>query len=139
MSNKYNIIEHIPIGFKPFRLKCISICYINYSKKPPKMFISPTLCDIQTCFFFSGLMKLCMSTNQTISSPFTKASVECDAQISNCTHFSYKSWVIPSCLCSKRLVFNVWNVMHKFQIVHIFPINRGLYLHVYAARDWYLT
>ena len=73
-------------------------------------------------FYFSGLMKLCMSTNQTISSPFTKASVECDAQISNCTHFPYKSWVIPSCLCSKRLVSNVKNFCESlllwFEPVH---------------------
>ena len=106
MSNKYNIIEHIPIGFKPFRLKCISICYINYSKKPPKMFISPTLCDIQTCFFFQVWWSYAWARTK----PFLHL-----------------------------LLKQAWNVMHKFQIVHIFPINRGLYLHVYAARDWYLT
>ena len=33
MSSKYNIIEHIPIEFKPFGLKYFSIYYINYLKK----------------------------------------------------------------------------------------------------------
>ena len=42
MSSSYNIIEHIPIGLRPFGLKCVSICYINYSRKLPKVFISPT-------------------------------------------------------------------------------------------------
>ena len=42
MSDEYNIIEHIPIGLRPFGLKCVSICYINYSRKLPKVFIHPT-------------------------------------------------------------------------------------------------
>ena len=29
------------MGLKPFGLKCVSICYINYSKKLPKVFILP--------------------------------------------------------------------------------------------------
>ena len=32
------------LGLRPFGLKCVSICYINYSRKLPKIFISPTLC-----------------------------------------------------------------------------------------------
>ena len=27
------------MGFRPFGLKCVSICYINYSRKLPKVFI----------------------------------------------------------------------------------------------------
>ena len=42
MSGLYNIIEHIFIGLRPFGLKCISICYINYSRKLPEVFISLT-------------------------------------------------------------------------------------------------
>ena len=38
----YNMIEHIPIRLRPFGLKYVSICYINYSRKLPKVFISPT-------------------------------------------------------------------------------------------------
>ena len=41
MSNKYNIIEYIPIEFRPFGLKYVFICYINYSRKLLKVFISP--------------------------------------------------------------------------------------------------
>ena len=43
MSSSYNIIEYIPIGLRPFRLKYVSICYINYLRKLPKVFISPTI------------------------------------------------------------------------------------------------
>ena len=43
MSGYYNIIKFIPIGLRPFRLKCASICYINYSRKLSKVFIPPTI------------------------------------------------------------------------------------------------
>ena len=33
MSSYYNIIEHIHIGFRPFKLKCVFIYFINYSRK----------------------------------------------------------------------------------------------------------
>ena len=36
------MIEHIRIGLRPFGLKCVSICYINYSRKLLKVFISAT-------------------------------------------------------------------------------------------------
>ena len=42
MSNKYNIIEYIPVGFRPFGLKYVFIYYLNYLRKFLKMFISPT-------------------------------------------------------------------------------------------------
>ena len=42
MSSKYNLIEHINSGFRPFRLKCVFVCYINYSKKLSNVFIFPT-------------------------------------------------------------------------------------------------
>ena len=35
-----NTVWTIPIRLRPFGLKCISICYINYSRKVPKEFIS---------------------------------------------------------------------------------------------------
>ena len=35
-----NTVWTIPIGLRPFGLKCVSICYINYSRKVPKEFIS---------------------------------------------------------------------------------------------------
>ena len=35
-------LVHIPISLKPFGLKCVSIYYINYLRKLPKIFISPT-------------------------------------------------------------------------------------------------
>ena len=41
-SDLYNIIEHILNGLRPFGLKCVSIYYINYLRKLPKVFISPT-------------------------------------------------------------------------------------------------
>ena len=41
MSGKYNIIEHISIGFRPFGLKCVCICNINYSRKLSKVFFHP--------------------------------------------------------------------------------------------------
>ena len=37
MSGQYNIIKYIPIGLRPFGL-----CYINYSRKLPKVFVSLT-------------------------------------------------------------------------------------------------
>lgn len=30
------------LGLRPFELNCVSICYINYSRKLLKVFISPT-------------------------------------------------------------------------------------------------
>ena len=69
---------------------------------------------IQTCFIFQVCWSYAWARTKPFFSPFTKASVECVAQISNCTHFSYKSWVIPSCLCSKRLVSNVKNFCESF-------------------------
>ena len=39
MSGKYNIIEHISIRFRPFGLKCVFICNINYSRKLSKVFL----------------------------------------------------------------------------------------------------
>ena len=42
MSNKYNVIEYIAIGFRHFGLKYVFIYYINYSRKLFKVFISPT-------------------------------------------------------------------------------------------------
>ena len=30
------------MGLRPFGLKCVSICYINCSRKLPKVFVSPT-------------------------------------------------------------------------------------------------
>ena len=42
MLFRSNIIEYILIGFRDFGLKSVSKCYINYSIKLPKVFISPT-------------------------------------------------------------------------------------------------
>ena len=42
MSIYYNIIDHIPIEFRPFKVKCVFICFINYSRKLTKVFISLT-------------------------------------------------------------------------------------------------
>ena len=36
------MIEHIRIGLRSFGLMCVSICYINYSRKLLKVFISTT-------------------------------------------------------------------------------------------------
>ena len=37
-----NTVSTIPIGLRTFGLKYVSICYINYSRKLPKMFVFPT-------------------------------------------------------------------------------------------------
>ena len=42
MSGYLKIIEHTSIRVRPFGLKCVSICYINYSRKFPNVFISPS-------------------------------------------------------------------------------------------------
>ena len=42
MKRMSSIIEYIFIGFKPFGLKYVFICYINYSRKFFKVFISTT-------------------------------------------------------------------------------------------------
>ena len=44
MSGYYNIIKHISIGLRPFGLKFVFICYINYLRKlsKVKVFIFPT-------------------------------------------------------------------------------------------------
>ena len=42
MSSYYNIIEHIHIRLRPFKLKCVFIYFINYSRKLSEIFISLT-------------------------------------------------------------------------------------------------
>ena len=42
MSGYLKIIKHTSIRVRPFGLKCVSICYINYSRKFPNVFISPS-------------------------------------------------------------------------------------------------